>query len=138
MKTNAHATIYNKYIDPTTRSEKYQRTVIVSVYWENRRAVNKLASGGDIKADKVLVLIPRSLGENFLSPVAWQELSSKVGKWTLQTGDVIVKGAVADEITTEFTISDLTRKYDDVLSIKSVDTMDVGSVRVQHWEVGAS
>ena len=138
MKTNAQATIYNKAIDPATRSEVYFRTVLSEVYWENRRAVNKLSSGGDLAADKVLVLIPMALGENHLAPLAWQALEDKSGKWTLQTGDLIVRGVVLEEITGEFTVSDLKRKYDDVLAIKSVDRMDTGSARVRHWQVGAA
>jgi len=138
MKTNCQATLYNKYIVTATRAEAYQRTVLNAVYWENRRAVNRIASGGDIKADKVLVLIPFVLGTNYLEPIAWQKLVSKVGKWTLQAGDMIVRGAVTDEITGLFTMSDLKKKYNDVLSISSIDTMDAGSERVRHWEVSAS
>lgn len=138
MKTNCQATLYNKYIVSATRAEAYQRTALGAVYWENRRAVNRIASGGDIKADKVLVMIPFSLGANYLEPVAWQKLTSKAGKWTLQPGDFIVKGAVTDTISSSFTISDLKKKYNDVMSISSVDPMDMGGVRVQHWEVSAS
>jgi hypothetical protein len=112
--------------------------VIAEVYWENRRAVNQLASGGNKAADKVLVLIPMALDEEYLSPSAWQALAEKTGKWTLQTEDFIVKGMVPEEITGEFTVSDLKRKYDDVLEIKSVDRMDVGSERINHWQVGAA
>ena len=149
MKTNAEATLYNKTINPSTRAEEFQRTVLTAVYWENRRAVNKIASGGDIKADKAMVMIPQSEGANYLDPVAWQKLADKTGKWTLQAGDVIVRGAVTDEITDEvidelteevtpaFTVSDLKRKYDDVLSITTVDWMDAGSEKVNHWEIGA-
>ena len=136
MKTNAQATIYNKTI--IDHAEVYQRTVLVTVYWENRRAVNKLASGGDIKADKALVMIPYTMSDGFLSPSYWKSLVDKTGKWTLQNGDIIVRGVVADEITSEFTASDLKRKYDDVLTINSVDSMDAGSERVRHWEVSAS
>jgi len=138
MKTNCQATLYNKYIVTATRAEAYQRTALGAVYWENRRAVNKIASGGDIKSDKVLVMIPFALGANYLEPVAWQKLLSKVGKWTLQAGDILVRGAVNDTIGSTFTISDLKKKYDDVLSITSVDAMDAGSERVWHWEVSAA
>jgi len=138
MKTNAQATIYNKSVDPSTRTEVYQRKVLTEVYWENRRAVNQLASGGNKAADKVLVLIPMTLSDEYLAPRAWQALVDKTGNWTLQTEDFIVRGAVSDEITGEFTMSDLKRKYDDVLEIKSVDRMDAGSERINHWQVGAA
>jgi len=136
MRTNADLTLYNRYIDPITRAAKYQRTVIVSVFWENRKAVNR-SKAGDIASDQAAVYIPFARGMNYIRPRAWQALTTKTGRWTLQEGDVIVKGVVADEITTGFTVSDLEAKYDDVLTITSVDTMDYGSQHLRHWQLGA-
>lgn len=137
MRTNTGATIYNKYIDPTTRSEKWQRAQLVAVMWENRKAANVIKSGL-LAADQAAIYIPFSLGANYLDPVAWQALVTKTGMWTLQVGDVIVKGLVSDEITGAFTITSLKAKYDDVLKITSVDTMDMGSASMQHWQLGAA
>jgi hypothetical protein len=142
MKTNANLTIYNKYVDPSTRSEKYQRAQIgtagsCSVEWENRKAANVLRTGGQIAADQARVFIPFTQGANYTQPRAWQALTVKIGKWTLQEGDVIVKDLVADEIGTSFTMTALKAKYDDVLVISSVDTFDMGSLSMQHWQVGA-
>lgn len=137
MRTNADLTIYNKYIDPATRAEKYQRTQIRSIVWESRKAVNTIASGGTVSVDSVRVFIPFARDANYLSPKAWQALVTKTGKWTLQEGDYIVKGLVADEITGAFTTTSLRAKYDNVLVISSVDTMDVGSLSLQHWQIGA-
>ncbi len=58
-------------------------------------------------------------------------------------GDVAVKGIVADEIhaavvdppAAAFSLSDLKAKYDDVLVLSSVDTMDEGSANMQHWKL---
>lgn len=135
MLTNANLTIYNKYIDPATRTEKYQRATITGVFWENRKAANKLASGGQIASDQARVFIPFRCGAAYIKPKAWQALSVKTGKWTLQEGDIIVNGAVTDEITTSFTVTALKAKYDDVLAITSVDTND--ALNLEHWEVGA-
>lgn len=136
MRTNANLTVYNKYVDPSTRSEKYQRSTVVGVAWENRKASNTLATGGSIAADQARVFIPMQRGANYLKSKAWQALTTKTGKWTLQVDDVIVKGLVTDEIGTSFTISALRAKYDDVLIISSVDTMDSGSASMQHWMIG--
>ena len=138
MRTNANLTVYNKYIDPTTRSEKYQRVGIVGVAWENRKAANVRSTGGLAAADQARVFIPLARGTNFLKPKAWQALTTKTGKWTLQVGDLIVKGLVSDEIQTGFTVTQLKAKYDDVLVITSVDTMDAGSPGMQHWNLGAA
>lgn len=132
MQTNADVTVYNKIAG----TEIYQRTQIRDITWENRKAANVIQSGL-LAADQAVIYIPFALGANYRSPKAWQALGTKTGFWTLQVGDYVVKGLVEDEITGGFTISSLKAKYDDVLQIKSVDTMDSGSVVMRHWQVGA-
>ncbi len=134
MKTNTGCTIYNKYV--AAGAEAYQRTVLVAVEWENRKAANVVRSGL-LEADAVAVYVPFNLGTNYLKPVAWQALISKTGKWTLQVGDYIVKGLVLSDISSVFTISDLKQAYNDVVRITSVDTFDLGSSRMNHWQIGA-
>jgi hypothetical protein len=149
MRTNADLTVYNKYIDPATRSEAYQRASIKAVTWEGRKGGTVLTSGGQIELDLARVFIPLARGVDFLSPKAWQALDDRTGIWTFQIGDVIVRGVITDEITTAmtdpithvvtpaFTVSKLRAKYDDVLVITSVDLMDAGSLALRHWQVGA-
>jgi len=137
MKTNADITIYNKYIDAATRAEKYQRSVIAEVNWENCKAA-MVRRTGELAADKARVFIPFVNHINYLAPKAWQALTTKTNNWTLQEGDIIVRGIVTDEISSSFTVSALKAKYDDVLTIRSVDTYDQGSARMQHWEIGAT
>jgi hypothetical protein len=147
MKTNSSLTLYNKI----SGTETYQRTVIPAVEWENRKAYNGLKSGA-LASNTARVFISFSLCANYLKPKAWQALSSKTGKFTIQEGDVIVKGTVTDEIhaavaeitgpplvpaVPAFTVTSLKEKYDDVLVITSVDTMDMGSLAMQHFEIGA-
>ncbi len=134
MRTNADLTIYNKYV--SSGVEKWQRTVIADVAWENRKAANVIATGGNIQANSARVFIPFARGTDYLKPIAWLALVSKTGKWTLQEGDVVVKGSVSDSITDAFTISSLKAKYDDVFSVASVDEMISGSKSMWHWNVG--
>lgn len=144
MRTNSDLTLFNRYL--STGVEMYQRTVIAAVMWENRKAANVLASGGNIAADQATVYIPLARGAAYVAPTAWLAKSSKTGFWTLKPGDVIVRGAVTDEIheavvgppaVAAFRMSDLKAKYDNVLVITSVDTMDGGSPAMQHWQIGA-
>ncbi|MFZ2196153.1 MAG: hypothetical protein WAV13_00360 [Thermodesulfovibrionales bacterium] len=135
MKTNTDMTIYNKYV--VAGVETYKRTQIIAVQWENRKGANVLRTGGTTAADQVAVFIPWARGANYLKPKAWQALADKTGKWTLQVGDFIVKGLVADEIGPGFLMSALKAKYDDVLAITSIDTMDQGSQVLWHWQLGA-
>lgn len=135
MRTNADVTLYNRYL--SSGAEKYQRTAISKVTWENRKASNTLATGGTIAADQASIYIPMAHGAAYKAPKVWLALASKTGYWTLQVGDVIVRGTVTDEISASFTLTALKAKYDDVLVITSVDALDNGSTALQHWEIGA-
>lgn len=130
MQTNTDCTIYNKYL--VGRVDTFQRVQIEDVQWEQRHARE-----GNQDNDFTSVYIPFARGTDYLAPRVWQVLPTKTGSWTLQIGDVIVKGLVSDNLTSTFTLSDLKRTYDDVLVIASVDTRDYGSESLQHWEVTA-
>jgi len=149
MIPNADITIYNKYTDPSTRSEKYQRSVIQGVVWESTSGsaeAKDWVSGvraGKLPRNAASLFIPITAGGAYLAPIAWQALTVKSGYWTLQADDVIVRGAVTDEITEAvidppapaFTMTDLREKYDDIVGILAVDLMDRGSIAVRHWAV---
>lgn len=129
MQTNCDATVYNKYL--VGRVETWQRVQIEDVHWEQRHARE-----GNQDNDFTIVYIPFARGDDYLKPREWQALTSKSGSWTLQIGDVIVKGLVSDALVAgTFTLSNLKAAYDDVLVIASVDTRDFGSSNLQHWEL---
>jgi hypothetical protein len=130
---NCNITIYNKYIE--NRVEKWQRAEILEVGWEDTKAVNSQRFG--TAANLAVVFIPFDRkATGYASPKTWQALTDKSDRWTLQEGDVIVRGIVTDEIDSNFTITDLRAENDHVFAIASVDEMDYGSPAVQHFEVG--
>lgn len=141
MRTNSDLTIYNR----VPKTEDYLRTALAgasgrkAAQWENRKAINVLRSGGASNADQAVIYIPFSLKATYKTPKQWQALSAeeKSEYWTLQNGDLIVKGVVDDVIEAGFTASQLKAKYDDVLVISSIDTMDFGSAALQHFKVSA-
>ncbi len=140
MMTDSNCTIYNKYV--LSGKEKFQLHQIISpagysVHWENRKASNVLATGGNIAADQAYIYVPIMSGTGHLDPKAWQALVNKSLNWTIQVGDYIVKDLVPDVITDAFTITMLKAKYDNVLQIKSVDYIEYGSVAMHHWKIGA-
>lgn len=134
MKTNADVTIYNKYLDKSTRLDIYKRTVVHDVFWDEKKAYNRLQSGLE-SADQVLLLIPFDYSSNseYLSPIEFEKLEDKTSYFTLQIGDRIVKGEIDFEITGK--VSDLDKLYD-AFTITSVDTKDFGSPHMRHFEVG--
>jgi hypothetical protein len=133
MIPNGHITVYNKYIDPTTRTEKYKRSEIYNVVWQGSKAVT--SARNQTAANSALILIPFASGTGYALPKIWQADSLHTG-WTLQEGDIIARGMVNQNITTEYGVTQLKANYEDVVMVASVDAMDQGSANVRHWEVG--
>lgn len=136
MVRNTNITVYNKYSDPTTRSAKYSRSVVKDVHWMGTVA-SSASKSGRLASNVAKIMIPVAAGANYVAPKAWAALVSKAGKFTLKDGDVIVKGVVDDVVSDSFTLAELVAKYDDVVTITSVDFYNTGSINMHHWEVGA-
>lgn len=136
MQAKDDVTIYNRSIDPLTHAETWTRHSLCGVTWEDRKAARPLHADM-IPSPEVIVYIPQLLRGDYLNPLAFQALFNKNGFWTLQLGDVLVRGLVEDEISPDFSIHDLKRKYDDVLVIRSIDSRDNGSLALRHWQVGS-
>jgi len=135
MLNNASITLFNKYL--VDKVEMYNKTPIVGVQWEDRKAANVIASGGNIAVDQSTLYIPMRLWiATYKDPKEWQALPDKTANWTLQIGDIIVKRLIPDNLEVGFTITDLKKKYDYVMTISSVDTFDMGSLDLRHWKVG--
>lgn len=124
---NDTITVYNKYL--ASNVERWKRTVLSGVYWN---AVNGavLRKTGAASADSVVVIVPRSL-PGYVKPKTWNALPDKSGAWTVQAGDMIVKGRIATEITRS-AAKELSG-YDDVLTVTTVDDKDFGGLA--HLEV---
>lgn len=117
MRTNADLTAYLGGVNPATRVEEWTRVQVRCIVWENRRG----ESARGLSEDAVTVYIPYERGPISIKP-----------------GDALVRGLVSDEIRSGFTLSDLRRKYPDVVTVRSVDLMDMGSQALWHWQIGAT
>jgi len=121
MRTNAALTIYAKSVHPTTHSEVWTRSTITRIAWEDRRGAMR-SSVGDMQADEVVVFVPFARGT-----------------LSVKAGDVIVRGLVTDVISASFTITDLRAKYvGNIATVRDVGKMDLGSLNMRHWQIGAS
>ena len=129
MQTNAQITIYNHYIDQETQDDQYQRTVIGPVFWD---------SASLIDGEEVTIYIPFGVSSKrqYIGPKAFGALVDKSGYWTLGMEDKIVRGSIGFEPDANQQIGELDQMYDDVITIKRVDSRDYGSKAMQHWEVG--
>lgn len=127
---NTNITIYNRYYDNSIGADKYKRTVIKDVNWQNKRN-GTVSNNGLLLADSTLIFIDKL--NNYMSPKKFSKLhpSEMEDYFTLQVGDKIVKGEVEFEITgaKPYRLSDLENEFDDVVNIKSVNLLS------NHFEV---
>ncbi|AUN11573.1 DUF6751 family protein [Clostridium botulinum] len=127
---NADITIYNRYYDFVSDTDKYQRTVIKGVNWQSKRN-GTVSDKGLLFADSTLIFIDKL--DNYVSPKKFLKLSNeeRPNYFTFAPGDKIVKGEVNFEITgiKPYRITDLESEFDDVIDIKSVNPLS------NHFEV---
>ncbi|MBE1302932.1 hypothetical protein G4W71_02570 [Clostridium botulinum] len=121
---NSDITIYNRYYDFASDTDKYQRTVIEGVNWQGKRN-GTVSDKGLLLADSTLIFIDKL--DNYISPKRFLKLSDqeRPNYFTLNPGDKIVKGKVEFEITgiKPYRIADLESEFDDVIDIKSVNIL---------------
>lgn len=135
MLTNADITIYN-LAHKGTRNEKWVRTQIQGVEWYGGQAVS-IGDKGLNTADTYTVRIPASSApqdKEFLLPEDYSVKDNDVlnGFWTLQPGDIVVRGLMDDEITKS---TDVTAKHSQYFIVTGWRDNRRGSPIVQHWRI---
>ncbi|KEI94434.1 hypothetical protein N496_20090 (plasmid) [Clostridium botulinum A2B3 87] len=121
---NSDITIYNRYYDFASDTDKYQRTAIKGVNWQSKRS-GTVSDKGLLLADSTLIFIDKL--DNYISPKRFLKLSDqeRPNYFTLNPGDKIVKGEVDFEITgiKPHRIADLESEFDNVIDVKSVNIL---------------
>lgn len=129
MLANANITIYNR--KKINRSDVWLRTNLIGV---NLHGEAELIVGDKdlTAADKYIIRIPNSVecDKTFVDNRTFKALSVEETDncYTVQKGDVIVKGLIEDEITSP---SQLQEKYD-LLTVLSVTDNRRGSSYTSH------
>lgn len=106
-------------------AQTYTRHEINEVMWQASKATNVIKSG-NLGADKANIWVPSLLSDG-----------SEREALSIKTGDYLVKGIVKDEITTNFPITSLIKKYDAV-KVTSVDLKDYGAANMKHIQIGGA
>ena len=137
MTTNADITIFNKWYNRETRLDEWKRTQIRGVNWYGGQAV-AVTDNGLQSADTYTVRIPAASapqGKQFVLPENYASADSAAltDLWTLQSGDIVVRGLVDDTPAGD---TDITQKYNDRCFMVTGwrDNRRGGSL-VQHWRV---
>lgn len=127
---NHSFTIYNKYYDFDRDLDIYQKAEIHGVLWTSQEGYirrNSLAVSGD----KVVIYIPiiSNSESTYVDPEGWSELESTAGKYTIDSGDIVVKGVGHADISS-------LRELKNYFTITTVDFNDFGG-DMSNWEVVA-
>ncbi|HIT88102.1 MAG TPA: hypothetical protein IAB62_10465 [Candidatus Coprocola pullicola] len=127
-------TIYNQF---DKENGIWKATQLYGVMWDNTKARN-VNTSSITNADALSMVIPQDvqvIGEQkvYKQPKEWKKQPQ--GAWTIQSGDIVVKGLVDDDILSQ---RDLEGKYDEVYVINTIDPKFFGPKEMWHWEVGAN
>lgn len=137
MTTNADITIFNKVLDPETRSDVFRPTVIrgVSIHMVLGSSSSKKNQDRLQDARIRIPITADTGGKKYVPSFRYKSVGGEGNIWTIQVGDLVVPH-IADniEVTRE---SDLWRNFDDVIVVKEyADNTTRGSDFVKHWRIG--
>ena len=119
---NTDITLFNRV--KGKNGYEYYKTYIKGVDWQNKVIVVNTQAGakGILKKDNTIIFIDNPAGttKTFLKPKAFNRMENKSKYYTLLAGDKIVKGIVKNDITPDYSITNLENDYDDVITITNI------------------
>lgn len=136
--TNADMTIYNKVYDRDSGSNEYHKTFLKGVNWQSTTQIVP-SDNGVISANVAEIYIPFMVDTDkvYKAPRNFINDNDKEDCFTISPGDIVIKGIIEDEITSQNDEKRIKNTFDDVRVIAGADTNDNGSVEMQHWKVMA-
>ena len=128
---NTDITLFNRV--KGKNGYEYYKTYIKGVDWQNKVIVVNTQAGakGILKKDNTIIFIdnPAETTKTFLKPKSFNRMENKSKYYTLLAGDKIVKGIVKNDITPDYSITNLENDYDDVITITNITECS------EHYEV---
>ena len=90
-------TLYNKIVDTVTQEVSWKRTVLTNCFITFNKTVATMVKGSSTTYQNVVVCrIPKN--SKYVDAYVWTTLENRSSKFTLQVGDIIIKGKITDEI----------------------------------------
>ena len=132
-------TVFNAHVDQDAGGNVWTPTVVTGASWYLTDASTVDASkGGLVAANKATIRIPEDAGtggKTWADPVTYRNAASVTGLWTLQAGDIIVKGDAS--LMTDPTPAKLKKAYADCVAVLGV-TDNRRAPNAPHWKVTAT
>lgn len=118
-------TIYNHY------RGAWRRTVLHGVQWSNKIERTTDSQGKMYTVSEVSITVPEREGY-----VPAKEYAGEGFTFGIDNLDVVVYGICTDEITDEYTITDLKKNHDKVVTVYAVKD-NTNRQNLKHWRVSA-
>jgi hypothetical protein len=114
---NQKITILNKLkaTDNPDKVDTWQKTVVENASWY-KRIERTVTSSGVVLGSYITCLIPYN--ENYMEYDEWKSLTDKTGKYTMSSGDYLIKGEVEEEITSKNVVSVIKQYSSNSCSVK--------------------
>lgn len=134
MLANVTITIFNKRADPETGGYAWKPTTVTGASWYASDAETVDPKGGLIAASRITIRIPEGAdagGKDYADPLAWKAAADVSGMWTLQGGDIIVKGTAEGDGWTPKRLAEAFAGYCTILAV----TDNRRAPRAPHFKV---
>ena len=132
---NDTITVFNARVDPDAGGNVWTPTIITGAGWYMTDASTvDAAKGGLVAANKATIRIPEGAdagGKTYADPIAYWDAEDVSGLWTLQNGDIIVKGSATGA---DWTPARLKKAYAECVTVLSV-TDNRRAPNAPHWRV---
>ena len=132
---NDTITVFNARVDPDAGGNVWTPTIITGAGWYMTDASTvDAAKGGLVAANKATIRIPEDAnagGKAYADPIAYRDAEDVSGLWTLQNGDIIVKGSATGA---DWTPARLKKAYAECVTVLSV-TDNRRAPNAPHWRV---
>ena len=127
-------TVFNKRVNSTTGGYTWTPTTINGVSWYKSDAQTVDPQGGFIAARKITIRIPTTAnanGKTYTDPLSYKGAQSVTDLWTLDGGDIIIKGTATGDTWTPKTLA---QTYADICTVMAV-TDNRRAPREPHFKV---
>lgn len=132
---NDTITVFNARVDPDAGGNVWTPTIITGAsWWATDASTVDAAKGGLVAANKATIRIPEDAdagGKAYADPIAYRDAEDVSGLWTLQNGDIIVKGSATG---VGWTPAQLKKAYAECVTVLGV-TDNRRAPNAPHWRI---
>lgn len=133
-----YITLYNIYRDRDGEQEEFNRTVFFIHFEEVKGKKEEGKNSGTAEEDTsthtlfVPFAVQSEVDKTYVEPEEYLKLKDHSKVFTFRKGDIVVKGKLGEEISTE---KEFILSHPQALRVQSCKMHNFGSMSMRHWEV---